>query len=194
MSSRRNTVERMRTKGRRDAGTSRQGRFVRGSTGQAQAPGRVARGRRQRQPEQTRAQKVMQGIRGVLRGGGKSAAKRGKRPGVSIPPVGGRLRSLGGKQGRGAGRGRKPVMFGLLGAGAAGAAAGVARRRHRSGSSRPQASESSGVSGGTSTAAPPPAHGPETPGPSGTAPGSDIPAEDEPSDQSHVPGAEDQRD
>ena len=43
--------------------------------------------------------------------------------GGSIPVVGGLLSSLGGTKKRGAGRGRKPAVFGLLGAGAAGAGA-----------------------------------------------------------------------
>jgi hypothetical protein len=65
----------------------------------------------------------------MLPGGvGKSSASR--RSGGSIPVVGGLLSSLGGTKKRGAGRGRKPAMFGLLGAGAAGAAAAVAKRRH----------------------------------------------------------------
>jgi hypothetical protein len=85
-----------RTNRRQEAATSRQGRFARGFIGQAQAPSRF---RRSREVEQTRAQRLLEGIRGALPGRG---------------------------------RGRKPAMFGVLGAGAAGAAAVVAKRRHGS--------------------------------------------------------------
>jgi hypothetical protein len=107
-------------------------------------------------------------------GGGKSSA--GWRSGKSIPGVGGLLSSLGGTKKRGAGRGRKPAIFGLLGAGAAGAAAAVAKRRHGSRSSQPagetrDVSEAQATSTPATTAAhpadaPPPgeaAHKPDTP-------------------------------
>jgi hypothetical protein len=80
-----------------------------------------------------------------------------------MPRLGGLLSSLGGQNVRGGRRGRKPAMFGLLGAGAAGAAAAVAKRRH--GSAPPQpAGETRDVSEAeaTSTAANTPAHGPDT--------------------------------
>jgi hypothetical protein len=156
----RNTVART-TKGRQEAAPLRQGRFGRGSTGQAQKPRRFARSagqteparrfgraparpsggaprRRRSQPEQSGAQKLMQTIRGVLPGGrGKSSASSGKILSASMAAVGGLLGSLGGKKGRSRGRARKPAMFGALGAGAAGAAAVVAKRRHASRSSQP---------------------------------------------------------
>ena len=197
-SSGRDTVARTRTQGRPEAATSRQGRFARGATDQAQSPQRFARsagqteparrfGRasarpsggaprsRRRQPEQGGAQKLMQGIRGMLPGGGgKSSA--GRRSGRSIPGVGGLLSSLGGTKKRGAGRGRKPAMFGLLGAGAAGAAAAVAKRRHGSRSSQP-AGETRDVSEAqaTSTAATTPAHPAGVRPPDETAHEPDIP-------------------
>jgi hypothetical protein len=195
MSSGRNAVARTRTQGRREAATMRQGRFARGSTSQAQAPRRFARsageseaarrfgrasarpsggapGRRRRQPEQSGAQKLIQGIRRVLPGGGgKSSTKPGRRSGGSIPGVGGLLSSLGGKKRRGAGRGRKPAMFGVLGAGAAGAAAAVVKRRQGSRHSQPPADQTSGMSepqtAGPATSTP--AHRPDTPAPDETA-------------------------
>jgi hypothetical protein len=186
-------VARTRTQGRREAATSRQGRFARGSTDQAQSPRRFPRSagqtepvrrfgrasarpsggaprKRRRQPEQSGAQKLMQGIRGVLPGGGgKSSA--GRRSGGSIPVVGGLLSSLGGTKKRGAGRGRKPAVFGLLGAGAAGAAAAVAKRRH---GSRPPSEPQT-----PSTATPAPAHRADAPMPGETAQPSDDPVVDE---------------
>jgi len=205
MSSGRNTVARARTQGRREAATLRQGRFGRGSTGRAPAPRRFARsagqpeparrfgrasarpsggalGRRRSQPEQSGAQKLMQGIRGVLPGvGGGSSAKRGRRSGGSIPGVGDLLSSLGGKKGRGAGRGRKPAIFGALGAGAAGAAAAVVKRRRGSRSSPSPAGETSGVSDPQTTSpdTSTPAHRPDTPAPGETAHDPDTPAGDE---------------
>ena len=177
------------TQRRQEAATSQQGRFGRGSTGQPQARRRFARSagqsaprRRHRQPEQSGAQKLMQGIRGVLPGGGKSST--GRRSGGSIPVVGGLLSSLGGtkKRGaggtkkRGAGRGRKPAVFGLLGAGAAGAAAAVAKRRHGSRSSEAVV-EKKDVSEvqATSTAATAPSHPADAPAPGDTAKGPDTP-------------------
>ena len=178
MSSGRNTVVRARTQGRREAATLRQGRFGRGSTGQAQAPRRFARGGgqtesarrfgraparpsggaprgRRSQPEQSGAQKLMQAIRGVLPGGrGKSSAKSGTALSAAMAGVGGLVGSLGGKKGRRGGRARKPAMFGALGAGAAGAAAVVAKRRHTSRSSQPA---------GETRDLPDPAQGPVTP-------------------------------
>ena len=211
-------VERTRTKGQREAGASRQGRFGRRSTGQAtrrfarsvgqtEPVSRFGRGtpraggraptRRHRQPEPSGAQKLMQGIQGMLPGAGKSSAKRGKRSGgkSSIPALGGLLSSLGGKKGRGAGRGRKPAMFGLLGAGAAGAAGAVAKRRHSSRSAQSQAGESTDVSEAqvTSTETSPSAHQPDTPAPSETAHDPDTRAGDETSQRPDAPAAEDQR-
>lgn len=187
-SSGRTTVARARTQGRQEAATLRQGRFGRGSTGPAPAPRRFARsagqpeparrfgrasarpsggalGRRRSQPKQRGAQKLIQGIRAVLPGvGGGSSAKRGGRSGRSIPGVGDVLSSLGGK-GRGAGRGRKPAIFGALGAGAAGAAAAVVKRRRGSRSSPSPAGETSGVSDPQTTSpdTSTPAHRPNTP-------------------------------
>ena len=191
-------MARTRTQGRREAATSRQGRFARGSTDQAQSPRRFARSagqseparrfgrasarpgagaprRRRRQPEQSGAQKLMEGIRGVLPGGGEKSSA-GRRSGGSIPGVGGLVSSLGGTKKRGARRGRKPAVFGLLGAGAAGAAAAVAKRRHGSRSSQP-AGKTRDVSEAqaTSTAATTPAHPADAPPPDETAHESDIP-------------------
>jgi hypothetical protein len=129
MTSGRKTVARTRTQGRQDAATSRRGRFARGSTDQAQSPRRFPRKRR-RHAEVSGAQKLMQEIRDMLPGGGKSSTGR---------------RSRGGAKKGEPGRGRKPAMFGLLGAGAAGAAAAVAKRRHGSRSSQP-AGETTDVS------------------------------------------------
>ena len=186
------------TQGRREAATLRQGRFGRGSTGQTQSPRRFARSagqteparrfgrasarpsgdaprRRRRQPEHSGAQKLMQGIRGMLPGGGGKAST-GRRSGGSIPVVGGLLSSLGGTKKRGARRGRKPAIFGVLGAGAAGAAAAVAKRRHGSRSSQPRG-ETRDVSEAqaTSTAATTPAHPADAPPPDETAQGADTP-------------------
>jgi hypothetical protein len=187
-------VARARTQGRREAATLRQGRFGRGASGPAPAPRRFARsagqpeparrfgrasaapsgalGRRRSQPEQSGAQRLMQGIRGVLPGvGGGSSAKRGRRSGGSIPAVGDLLSSLGGKKGRGAGRGRKPAIFGALGAGAAGAAAAVVKRRRGSRSSPSPVGETSGVSNPQTTSldTSASAHRPDTPAPGETA-------------------------
>ena len=110
------------TQGRREAARPRRasrGVLVRPActalrTGSARPSGGAPRSLR-RQPEQSGAQKLMQGIRGMLPGGGgKSSA--GRRSGGSIPVVGGLLGSLGGTKKRGAPRGRKPAVFGLLGA------------------------------------------------------------------------------
>ena len=182
------------TQGRREAATLREGHFGRGSTGKTQSPRRFARSagqteparrfgrasarpsggaphRRRRRPEQSGAQKLMQGIRGMLPGGGGKASA-GRRSGKSIPVVGGLLSSLGGKKGQRAGRGRKPAVFGLLGAGAAGAAAALAKRRHGSHSSQP-AGQTRDVSEAQamSTAA----HPADAPPPDETAPTSDTP-------------------
>jgi hypothetical protein len=143
------------TQGRREAAPLRQGRFGRSSTGQTQATRRFTRG----QPEQSGAQKLMQVVRRVLPGGSrKSSAKSGKRSGGPMPGVGGLLSSLGRTKGRNGVRGRKPAMFGLVGAGAAGAAAAVAKRRH--GRSSQPAGETGDVSEAQSTspAATTPAH------------------------------------
>lgn len=182
------------TQGRREAATRRQGRFGRGSTGQTQSPRRFARSagqteparrfgrasarpsgdaprRRRRQPEHSGAQKLLQGIRGMLPGGGGKGSA-GRRSGGSIPVVGGLLGSLGGTKKRGAGRGRKPAVFGLVGAGAAGAAAAVAKRRHGSGSSQP-AGETRDVSEAQATSTV--AHPADAPPTDETAQGSDTP-------------------
>jgi hypothetical protein len=169
------------TQRRQEAATPRQGRFGRGSSGQPQARRRFPRSagqsaprRRNRQPEQSGAQKLVQGIRDMLPGrGGKSSA--GRRSGGSIPVVGGLLSSLGGTKKRGAGRGRKPAVFGLLGAGAAGAAAAVAKRRHGSRSPQPPEGNATGMSEPQtpSTATPAPAHPADAPMPGETAQPSD---------------------
>lgn len=157
-----------RTTQKRREAAPRQGRFGRGSSGQTQAPRRFARASarpgggaprgRRGQREQSGVQKLIQGIRGVLPGGGgKSSAKPGTR-----------------SKGRSGGRGRKPAMFGLLGAGAAGAAATVAKRRHG------RSSEAAGKTGDMSEAqatspAATPAQPADAPPPGETAHGSDTP-------------------
>jgi hypothetical protein len=178
------------TQRRQEAATPRQGRFGRGSSGQPQARRRFPRSagqsaprRRNRQPEQSGAQKLMQGVRGVLAGGGKSST--GRWSGGSIPVVGGLLSSLGGTKKRGAGRGRKPAVFGLLGAGAAGAAAAVAKRRH---GSRPPSEPQT-----PSTATPAPAHRADAPMPGETAQPSDDPVGDETARKPDTPAEGDQR-
>ena len=195
-------MERTRTTRQREARATRQGRFGRGATQQPRPTRRFARtgsvpaGRR-REPDQSGAQKLMQGIRSVLAGGGRSSTKRGKRSGgtSAIPAVGTILSSLGRKKRRGAGRGRKPAVFGLLGAGAAGAAAAAAKRRHSSRLAQSQAGESTGVSEAqaTSTESSPSAE-PHTPAPSETAHDPDTRAGDETSQPPDAPAAEDQRD
>jgi hypothetical protein len=189
-------VQRTRPKGRPEGRTSRQSR---GSGGQTQATrrfarsaGQTARGRRFREPEQSGAQKVMQGIRGVLPGGGKSSAKRGKGSRASIPVVGGLLTSLGRKKGRGAGRGRKSAMVGVLGAGAAGAAAAAAKRRSRS--SRAQADASGTSEAQTAPTATSPAGDRSDARAPSEAPGVDTPPAEETSDPPDGPAGEDQRD
>lgn len=147
-------MERTSTQGRRQA-RSRQGRFARGSTGQAQAPRRLPQaasrtelGRRfsrRRQPEPSAAQKLMGRIQGMLPGGGKSA-KRGRRSGGLMSGLGGLLSTSGTNKGRSAGRGRRSAIFGLAGAGAAGAAAAAAKRRRGSRPSTSPMGETSGPS------------------------------------------------
>ena len=190
----RNTVARTRTQGRREAVPSRQGRFARGSTDQAQPPRRFAPRGRRRQPEQSGAQKLMQGIRRMLPGGGgKSSA--GRRSGGSVSGVGDLLSSLGGTKKRGAGRGRKPAMFGLLGAGAAGAAAAVAKRRHGTRSPQPPEGDASGMSEPQTTSAttPAPAHRADASMPGETAQRSDDPVGDETAHGPDTPAEGDQR-
>jgi hypothetical protein len=142
-------VAQTRTKDWRNASASRQGRSNR-SAARPQAGRRFTRGTPQpqtrgfgrgltrpgaggvgrtgrRQPEPSGAKGLLRSLKGSLPGG--SSGKRGG--GSSLPGVGGLLSSLGGKK---SGRGRKSAMFGLLGAGAAGAAV-VAKRRKGSGSS-----------------------------------------------------------
>jgi hypothetical protein len=204
------------TQGRREAATLRQGRFGRGSTGQAQSrrfarsaghteparrfgrasarPSGGASRSRRRQPEHSGAQKLMQGIRGMLPGGaGKASA--GRRSGGSIPVVGGLLSSLGGTKKRGAGRGRKPAIFGLLGAGAAGAAAAVAKRRHGSRPPQPPEGDASGMSEPQTTSAgtPAPAHRADAPMSGETAQRSDDPVGDETAHGPDTPAEGDQR-
>jgi hypothetical protein len=192
-------VVRMRTDRRQEAATSRQGRFARGSVGQAQAPRRFRRGqagpaqrsgrgfarpgasgRRGRQVEQTGAQRLMQEIRRALPGRGASSAKPDERAGGWTSGMGSLLSSLRGKNGRGRGRGRKPAMYGLLGAAAAGAAAAVAKRRHGS-RSQPAGGETSGVPEPqtSSASASASAHPADTPEPVETAQGPDKPAPDD---------------
>jgi hypothetical protein len=135
----------------------------------------------------------MQGIRGVLPGGGKSST--GRRSGGSIPVVGGLLNSLGGTKKRGAGRDRKPAVFGLLGAGAAGAAAAVAKRRHGSRSPQPEGapramSESDTTPTATTT---PPANPADAPVPGDTAQRSVDPSEDEVASGLDTPAEGDER-
>jgi hypothetical protein len=130
----------------------------------------------------------------MLPGGGGQAPARG-RSGGSIPVVGGLLSSLGGTKKRGAGRGRKPAMFGLLGAGAAGAAAAVAKRRHDSRSPQSEGapkdmSESETTSTATAT---PPATPADTPGPGDTAQRSVDPSEDEVASGPDTPAEGDER-
>jgi hypothetical protein len=192
-------VVRMRTDRRQEAATSRQGRFARGSSGQAQAPrgfrrgqagparrsgrasaGPGASGRRGRQVEQTRAQRLMQGIRGALPGRGASSAKPDERAGGWTSGMGSLLNSLRATNGRGRGRGRKPAMFGLLGAGAVGAAAAVAKRRHGL-RSQPAGGETSSVPEPetSSASAPASAHPADTREPVETAQGPDKPPPDD---------------
>jgi hypothetical protein len=84
---------------------------------------------RRRQPEPGRAEKLLGLIAGALPGGGRRSKGRGS----AVPVVG---RFLGGKKRAGGGRGRRPALLGLLGAGAAGAAV-AAKRRKGDGSMRP---------------------------------------------------------
>jgi hypothetical protein len=193
-------MERTRTKGQRDARASRQGRQTEPARRFQRATARAggsAWGRRHRQPDPSGAQKLLRGIQGVLPGGGKSAAKRGKLSGgkSSIPVVGGLLTSLSGKKRRGAGRGRKPAMFGLLGAGAAGAAAATAKRRRSSRSAQSQGAETTGVSEAqaTSTETWPPVHQPDTPASSEAARDPETHPGEETFQPPDIPGAEDQR-
>jgi len=177
-------VARTKTRGRREAATSRRDRFARGSTDQASPPRRFARSsghasrKRRRQREQSGAPKLMQGIRGMLPGGsGKSSA--GRRAGGSVSGVRDLLSSLGGTKKRGTGRGRKPAMFGLLGAGAAGAAAAVAKRRHGSRSPQREGAPSAMSESETASTATPPASPADAPVPAETAQRSVEPSEDD---------------
>ena len=212
----RNTVARTRTKERRDAVTSRQRRFAHSTTDESQSTRRFARsagqskparrfGRgwarpsggalrtRRRQREQSAAQKLMEGVRGMLPGGGKSSA--GRRSGRSMSGVGDLLSSLGGGKKRRAARGRKPAIFGLLGAGAAGAAAAVAKRRHGSRSPEPPKGDASGTSQAQtpSTATPAPAQRADAPMPGETDRRSDDPIGDETAAGPDTPTEGDQR-
>jgi hypothetical protein len=191
-------VARTRTQGRREAVTSRQGRFARGSTDQARPPRRFARSAgqtkrgRRRQPDQGGAQKLMQQIRGMLPGGGGKPSA-GRRAGRSISGVGDLLSSLGGSKKRGAGRGRKPAMFGLLGAGAAGAAAAVAKRRHGPRSPQRPEADASGTTEPQTTSPPAPAHRADAPVPGETAQRTDDPVGDETARGPETPAEGDQR-
>ena len=112
-------------------------RFARG--GQQTAPARrfgrsparpsAGAGRRGRQPQPGRLQKLVQRFRGALPGA--SSGKRGGRSRSPIAPVRGLLTSIGANKGAATSRGRGPAMLGLLGAGAAGAAV-IAKRRKAS--------------------------------------------------------------
>jgi hypothetical protein len=179
----------------------RQGRFARGSTGQRQAPRRSARsasdtqsGRRfgrssarsrptaprkfRRRPQQTGAQRLMQGMRGLLPGRGGSSAKAGKRSGGWASGMGDLMSSLGGNNGRRRTRGRKRALFGLLGAGAAGAAAAAAKRRQGS-RSQPPAGSDLAEPQETPTATSAPAHRADPSAPAETAQRPDDPVGDE---------------
>ncbi len=193
------------TQGRREAATLTKSRRFARSAGQSEPARRFGRAsarpsgsaprRRRRQPEHSGAQRLMQGIRGVFPGGGGKASA-GRRSGGSIPVVGGLLSSLGGTKKRGAGRGRKPAIFGFLGAGAAGAAAAVAKRRRGSRPPQPPEGDASGMSDRqtTSAATPAPAHRADAPMPGGTAQRSDSPVGDETADGPDSPAEGDQRD
>ena len=98
-------------------------------TRSAPPPTRGGLPRRRRQPEPGRAEQLWGFIRGALPGG----EPRSKGKGSAVPVVG---RFLGGKKRASGGRGRKPALLGLLGAGAAGAAV-AAKRRRGEGSKRP---------------------------------------------------------
>jgi hypothetical protein len=184
------------TQGRREAAPLRQGRFGRGPTGQAQGPRRFARSgaqtesarrfgrasarpsggaprRRRGQREQGGAQRLIHAIRGVLPGG---RGKSDTRSGGSMAGVGGLLGSLGGKKGRSGGRARKPAIFGVLGAGAAGAAAVVAKRRNAPRSSQP-ADETGDLPEAQATSTPPGTPDPAAPTPEETADGPDTPSD-----------------
>jgi hypothetical protein len=99
---------------------------------------------RRRQSRSTGAQGLLKRLGSALPLGG-SSGKRGNRSSGSLPMVGGLLKSVGGNQRGGTGRGRKPAMLGLLGAGAAGAAV-LAKRRKGSTSSAIPAVENSAES------------------------------------------------
>lgn len=122
-------------------------------------------------------------------GSGKSSA--GRRAGGSISGVGDLLSSLGGTKKRGTGRGRKPAIFGLLGAGAAGAAAAVAKRRH--GSRSPQPEGAPGAMSESETTATPPANPADTRVPGDTAQRSVDPSEDEVASGLDTPAEGDER-
>jgi hypothetical protein len=116
-------------------------------TRSAPASGRSGMPGRRRQPEQSRAEKVIGLVRGALPGGGSRTKKKGS----AIPVVGG---LLGGMKGRRAG-GRKPALLGLLGAGAAGAA--VAAKRRKGSDSRRATTETRPVPETQTASTPPPA-------------------------------------
>jgi hypothetical protein len=99
---------------------------------------------RRRQSRSTGAQGLLKRFGSALPLGG-SSGRRGNRSGGSLPVVGGLLKSVGGNQRGGTGRGRKSAMLGLLGAGAAGAAV-IAKRRKGSTSSASPAVENSAES------------------------------------------------
>ena len=164
------------TQGRREAAKPQRGRFARSSTGQTRSSARPGSGAfrgRRGQPEQNGAQKLMEAVRGALPGGrGKSSAKSGRRS----SGFEGLLSSLGGKKEQGGGRGRKPAIFGLLGAGAAGAAAVAKRRQGRRSSQAPGEPRDLPEPHAPSTAATPPAHREDKPEPGEADTGAETPA------------------
>jgi hypothetical protein len=115
--------------------------------------GGIARKRR-RQPQPGGLQKLVQRFRDALPGA--SSGKRERRSGSPIAPVRDLFTSIGGKKGARTGRGRKPAMLGLLGAGAAGAAV-VAKRRRASAPAETPATSTETIS------EPPPATTPAPP-------------------------------
>lgn len=120
-----------------------------------QSSGRAAYGRRQSQSGG--AQGLVQRFGSALPVGG-SSGKRRNQSGGSLSRVGGLLSTLGSKQRKGTGRGGKPAMLALLGAGAAGAAV-FAKRRKGSRSSDARPVEDSDLSQTPTPAPDPPAPG-----------------------------------
>jgi hypothetical protein len=142
------------TQGRVGRSTSRQGEAARrfgrgGSSRQADAAGRFSsfgRGQSapttripsrpgQRQQKKGGGQGIVQQLQGALPGKGGSSQRKGPKKGKvgSIPGIGGALMSLSGNTKGSNKRSRKPALLGLIGAGAAGAAA-LAKKRQSGGS------------------------------------------------------------